>query len=63
MKGSNLINDWTPENRDNKELVKWFWKLNDFGMGNDVSSVLSGGYKGFNNVLSFGNDWEVLRLD
>jgi len=32
-------------------------------MGNDVSSVLSGGYKRFNNGLSFGNDWEVLGLD
>jgi len=31
-------------------------------MGNDVSSVLSGGYKGFNDGLSFENDWEVLGL-
>jgi len=32
-------------------------------MGNDVLSVLSGGYKGLNNGLSFGNDWEALGLD
>jgi len=25
--------------------------------------ILSGGYKGFNNGLSFGNDLEVLGLD
>jgi len=46
-----------------EELVKWFLKISDFRMGNDVSSVLSGGYKGFNNGLSFGNDWEVLGLN
>jgi len=32
-------------------------------MGNDVLSVLSGGYKGFNNGLSFENYWEALGLD
>jgi len=32
-------------------------------MGNDVSSVLSGGYKEFSNGLSFENNWEILGLD
>ena len=38
-------------------------QLSDFGMRNDVSSFVNGGYKGFNNGLSFGNDWEVLGWD